>query len=555
MKKIFTLLLFTAIFPLSAQTARYVQNHLIVKLDKEAYGQTAIDMDNVHFGIAAFDNLNSEIGLSKISPIGQHIYTRTFLLEFNHSIDAEALAIRYKNLGIFEYTVPNRIGSAGGQESEIIPNDTRFNRQWSFYNTGAGQSGVGPLTPVADADVDMDLAWDVQTGDPDMIIAAIDGGTRLTHPDFASRIWTNSAEIPGNGIDDDSNGLVDDVNGWDFFFNDNDPTDERGHGTNVGGIIGAVANNNNLYVGANWNSKIMILKCIDYDLNATYASVANSVYYAVDNGAKILNMSLGFNPASTILEDFVTYAENHNVLITAAMMNFNNNINYYPAGYSLTHPNVIACGSTSPNDYRTAPFDWSATSGSNFGTHINVVAPGIYIYNLTYYSDTVFTVYWSGTSMATPLVASIASLVWAEAPNLTPGQVRSVIENSAQDQVGNPTEDTAGFDVYMGHGRANANDAVLAAQLLARSEFGTSQAQEFEIINPVKGNAFEVFSKGQFPGNYEWIVTSMDGKQLQSETLSIKVGANSIPFEYPKGNYIVTLKSDAYRKIFKVLKE
>ena len=554
MKRIFTLLSLLAISTFYAQNARYVENHLIVKLQKDFYEQARIDLNNHQFGIDAFDDLNSEIGLSTISPIGQSVYTRTFLLEFSHAVDAEALASRYQNLGIFEYTVPNRIGSAGGQESEIIPNDTQFQRQWSFRNIGPGQLGVGQLPAVTDADVDMDLAWDIQTGDPNMIIAAIDGGARLAHPDFVSRIWINSAEVV-NGIDDDNNGFVDDINGWDFFFNDNDPTDERGHGTNVGGIIGAVANNNSLYVGANWNSKIMVLKCLDYDLNATYASVANAVYYAVDHGAKILNMSLGFSPASTLLEDFVTYAETHNVLITAAMMNFNNNTTYYPAGYSLTHPNVIACGSTSPNDYRTAPFDWSATSGSNYGPHINVVAPGIYIYNLAYYSNTTFAVYWSGTSMATPLVASIASLVWAEAPNLTPAQVRSVILNSAQDQVGNPTEDSAGFDVYMGHGRANANNAVLAAQLLAVKDFGTTGAQEFDAVNPIRNETFEVFSKGQFSGNYSLIVNTTDGKQLQSNTVDIRKGTNNIPFNHPKGSYIVTLKSKAYSKIFKIIKE
>jgi subtilisin family serine protease len=387
-----------------------------------------------------------------------------------------------------------------------------------------------------------------------MIIAVVDGGARMNHPDFASRIWTNAAET-ANGLDDDNNGLVDDIRGWDYFFNDNDPTDERGHGTNVGGTIGAIADNGLLYAGANWNSKIMVLKCINYDLNATYESVANSVYYAVDHGAKVLNLSLGFTPPSAVLEDFVTYAEAHGALITAAMMNFNNDTTYYPAGYSMTHANVIACGATSPNDYRTVPFDWSATSGSNFGTHNNVTAPGSYIYNLAFNSDTTFTAYWSGTSMATPLVASIASLVWAEAPALTPGQVRGIIENTAQDQVGNPTEDIAGFDVYMGHGRANAHQAVLAAQSLARNNFDTANSQEFTMINPARNGTLQIFSKGAHPGDYEVVVRTVDGKLLHSKTLPIKAGINDIPFNYTKGNYIVTLKSGQYSKIFKVLKQ
>ena len=537
----------------NAQTLRHIDNHLIVKLNESAYAQSGVDIATKTFGLTTLDALNAEIGLAEVSAIGQPAKTRTFLLEFAQAIDAETLAVRYERLGVLDYAVPNRIGSAAAQPSEVFPNDTRFNRQWALYNIGPGQAGVGPLTPVADADLDMELAWDVQTGDPEMIIAVIDGGARLTHPDLASRLWTNSAET-ANGVDDDGNGLIDDMYGWDYFFNDNDPTDERGHGTNVSGIIGAVANNGNLYAGANWNSKLMQLKCIDYDLNATYASVANSVYYAVDKGAKILNMSLGFAPASQVLEDFVVYAKEHNVLITAAMMNFNNNTTYYPAGYSLTHDNVIACGSSSPNDYRTVPFDWSPTSGSNFGNHINVVAPGIYIYSLAFYSDTVFTVSWSGTSMATPHVASVASLVWAEAPDLTPAQVRDLIQDTAQDQVGNPSEDTAGFDTYMGYGRANAHQAVLAAQQLTKADFGHRE-QVFKIINPVTQDQLEIFCNGSFTGVYDLTLHTMDGKLIHSQKKEITAGANAVPFPFASGSYMMALKSGAYTKVFKIVKQ
>ncbi|MFT3796424.1 S8 family peptidase [Flavobacterium sp.] len=555
MRKIITFLFLALASPIfSQETVRYTERDLIVKLTEAGYEQADVDPKKRNFGIASLDNLNLEIGIADLRPIGQPDKTRTFVIGFQNPIDAVALASRYKQLGIFEYTTPNCIGSAGGNstESAIIPNDPRFAiRQWGLYNPGT-QTGIGPV--VEDADVDMELAWDIQTGDPDMIIAVVDGGARMGHPDFASRIWTNPGET-ANGLDDDGNGLVDDLTGWDWFFNDNDTTDERGHGMNVCGIIGAVSNNNNLFAGANWNSKIMVLKSINYDLNATYESVANAVYYAVDKGAKIINFSIGFNPQAQVLEDFVAYAGNHNVIISACMMNFNNNTVYYPAGYSLTHTNIIACGSTSANDYRTVPFDWSPTSGSNYGSHISVAAPGSYIYQLAHNNDLAGGVYWSGTSMATPLVASIASLVWAEAPQLTPAEVRSIIQNTAQDQVGNPSEDTVGFDNYMGYGRANAHAAVMAAQALSASQFNATQAQEFQMINPVQKDRLQVSCKGQYPGRYTVMVNAMDGKLIESKDIEIKSGLNEVPFSYPRGNYIVTLQSQAYTKIFKVLKE
>lgn len=555
MRKTITLLfLALAVCSFAQETARYVENNLIVKLTGAEYEQATIDLKQRSFGIPALDHLNLEIGISKVEQIGQHKFTRTFLIEFQNPIDAVTIAARYKQLGIFEYTTPNYIGSAGGNsfESAIVPNDPRFAiRQWGLYNPGT-QTGIG--TVIEDADVDMELAWDIQTGDPNMIIAVVDGGARMGHPDFASRIWTNPGET-ANGLDDDGNGLVDDLTGWDWFFNDNDTTDERGHGMNVCGIIGAVSNNNTLFSGANWNSKIMVLKSINYDLNATYASVANAVYYAVDKGAKIINFSIGFTPHAQVLEDFVAYAGNQNVIISACMMNFNDSTTYYPAGYSLTHANIIACGSTSANDYRTVPFDWSATSGSNYGNHISVTAPGSFIYQLAHNNDLAGGVYWSGTSMATPLVASIASLVWAEAPQLTPLEVRSIIQNTAQDQVGNPSEDIAGFDVYMGYGRANAHAAVMTAQALSTTQFNATQAQEFQIINPLQNNVLQVSSKGQYTGKYKVAINAMDGKLIQSVDLEIKAGLNEIQFPYAKGSYIVTLKSDAYTKIFKVLKD
>ena len=552
MKSVITLLLFGLLNVTFAQNVdRFIDNNLVIKIKERAYLQSDINIVEGKFGIPVLDNLNAELQLTRIESIGQHPKTRTFLLVFQNALDFNKVISSYKNTGLFDFVEINGLAESGGHkfESEIIPTDPRFlTRQWGLYNLGT-QTGIGAVTN--DADVDMELAWDIQTGDPNMIIAVSDSGLKMNHPDIASRIWTNPNEIL-NGIDDDGNGLIDDINGWDWNNNDNNPTDDHGHGTNVAGIIGAIPNNNILFTGGNWNSKIMVLKSLGSNNSGSYASMANSIYYAVDNGAKILSMSIG-GGVTPIVENAVIYANTHNMLIVACTMNFNNNTPYYPAAYSATYPNVIAVGATNPNDSRTAPFFWSNTSGSNYGSHVNVVAPGNFIYGLDNVSDTSAGSYWGGTSQATLLVSAIASLVLAQNPSLTPNQVRTILENTAQDQVGNPTEDTAGFDVYMGHGRVNAYAALLATPLSVK-EMTADQAQEFQMINPIQSASIELFSKGQFPGNYTLIVHSIDGKLLQSESVAIQSGINTFAFNHPKGSYIVTLESKSYTKIFKILK-
>ena len=365
------LIVFHAAF--SQQTSRFVENHLIVKLTEYQYAQSEINLDAKKFGITSLDALNETLGIVSIDQIGQYPKTHTFLLVFQNNQAVGAIAGQYKNLGLFEYAEPDYIAQGGGQKvaGEIIPNDTRFNKQWGLYNDGT-MTGIG--TVAIDSDVDMELAWDIQTGDPNMVIAVSDSGLKMNHPDIAARIWTNTAETL-NGVDDDGNGLIDDVNGWDYRNNDNNPTDDLGHGTNVAGIIGAISNNNSLFTGANWNSKVMVLKVLGADNSATTANMASSVYYAADHGAKVFSMSIGGGATAT-MQNAVAYADTHNMIFVACMMNFNNNVAYYPAAYSATYDNVIAVGSTNPDDHRTAPFFWDASSGSNYGTHLNVVAPG-----------------------------------------------------------------------------------------------------------------------------------------------------------------------------------
>lgn len=554
MKKIiytFLLLFITIVY--SQEQTNYSKGHLIIKIKENYYNDSKVNFLENKLGIKTIDNFNIDNGIIKIKAIGQQKITKTFLLIFTDNIDINAILLKYKNFESIDFVELDYIGQIGGQKIDdktlqTVPNDTNFNKQWGLFNNGT-MTGIGTVTN--DADVDMELAWDIETGDPNLIIAVPDSGLNMSHPDIVSQLWLNTPEII-NGIDDDSNGFIDDINGWDWVNSDNDPTDDHGHGTNVIGIIGAAANNGFLFSGVNWNSKIMPLKVIDENNSATYSAMASSIYYAVDNGAKVISMSIGGSSTSTAIYNALDYAEQNNVLFVVCMMNFNNNVTYYPAGYSTSLSNVIAVGSTNPNDKRTAPFFWSATSGSNFGNHINVVAPGNYIYGLSHTSNTSASSYWGGTSQATPLVAGIASLLLSYNPSLTPLQIKTIIQDTAEDRVGTSSEDIMGFDRYMGFGRVNANNAL---QTLGVENHNFINSQEFQIINPEKNGLLEIYSKGQYEGQYSFIVNSIDGKLLDSNSVNIILGLNTFSFNYPVGNYIVTLKSNEYTKVFKVLKK
>ena len=315
---------------------------------------------------------------------------------------AQAIA-RLRATGRYEYVQPDTIRYA-----TAVPNDASFNRQWPLSNNGGNNGIVG-------ADIKASAAWDLRTDASSVIVAVIDSGVRLDHPDIAANLWRNTREIPGNGRDDDGNGYIDDVNGINAITNSGSPNDDLGHGTHVAGIIGAVGNNVTGISGVAWRVQIMSLKFIRGTGRGTTSDAIQCIDYAIANGAHIINASYGavsnevtqFDPAEF---DAVRQARDAGIIFVAAAGNDGADMDllaHYPASFRLE--NVIAVGNSTSRD--------DVSLGTNFGSgSVELFAPGSEIYSLSHDLNTGYIVR-SGTSMAAPHVVGALALLKAEFPN------------------------------------------------------------------------------------------------------------------------------------------
>ena len=371
--------------------------------------------------------------LSK-SSTGSVDLSRFYFIRYTENIDPNVLAKSFSESELVEYAEPQF-----ARRLCYSPNDPYLvtGVQWAVTKIQAQK------------------AWDVTKGSKDVIIGIVDTGIDWTHPDLAANIWTNSKEIPNNGIDDDKNGYIDDVRGWDFGglgsgtnpTPDNDPNEERAdHGTHVAGIASGVTDNGIGIAGVGFNCKLMPVKVSQdnqRDASGPYVLYGyQGIVYAADNGAQIVNCSWGGGGFSKYENEIVQYANQKGTLIVAAAGN--NSIfrdSYYPAAYD----HVLAVGSTDQNDNRS--------TFSNWGYYLDVCAPGTQIVS-TWKGSTY--VYLDGTSMASPCVAGVAALVKSVYPNFTADQVGEKVRVSS-DKI----DDVNGyFAGRLGYGRINAYRAV-----------------------------------------------------------------------------------------------
>ncbi|WP_053365634.1 S8 family serine peptidase [Bacillus sp. FJAT-27245] len=291
------------------------------------------------------------------------------------------------------------------QNAVPIPNDIFYREHYQWNLPEIGTEG----------------GWVISRGSKKVTIALVDTGVDLDHPDLKNRLVTGYNVLAGN----------------------NNPDDDNGHGTHVAGIIASETNNGRGVAGITWFNKIMPVKAMGKKGYGTTSDIAKGIYWAVDHGAKVINLSLGNYQPSRVLKEAIDYAYKRDVVLVAAAGNDHSRQPTYPASY----PEVMAVSAVG-QDGMLAEF-------SNHGTYVDVAAPGVYIPS-TYFKNQYAAL--SGTSMASPHVAGLAGLVRSENPNLTNRQVTRIIKRSSAD-LGIP-----GRDAQYGNGLIDVNRALQLAR-------------------------------------------------------------------------------------------
>lgn len=361
------------------------------------------------------------------------------------------------------------------------PNDPDYDEQWYLEQIGAP------------------AAWDAATGSRDVVVAVLDSGVDLDHPDLVDNLWENPGEIAANGVDDDRNGYVDDVYGWDFVQDDDSPTPNRGgeytedgvaHGTVIAGLIGAVGNNGEGVAGVSWRVSVMSLRILDNVGSGESEDARDAIRYAIANGADVINLSFTGYEIDPAFERAVNEAYVAGIPVVAAVGNAEgggldiDEVPTYPACFAGEMTDwVIGVAATTQEDTK-ADF-------SNYGANCTELsAPGEDIYGLMYQNDAWddFSEYyqqgWSGTSVAAPIVSGAIALLKSSFPSLTPSLMRTVLQLSV-DPLQERGTDAAG---KLGAGRLNIGRAMEIAPAFADAE----ESEPETGLSPITGEPEEI---------------------------------------------------------------
>lgn len=328
------------------------------------------------------------------------------------------------------FAEPNYIGHASA-----TPNDNLFKYQYALSNTGQAIGDVpGSPQGKAGADIKATQGWEETVGDAFVTIAVLDSGVDMAHPDLVNKV---------------------DGPGKDFVNDDLDATDDYYHGTAVAGIAAAQADNNEGIAGVAWNARILPVKVLDSNGVGSADRVANGIRWAAEQGAQVINLSLGFDDMSLTLQTAVQYAFDRGCVLVAAVGN-DSGLVEYPAAFS---PYVLGVAATDYND-----LVWSV---SNTGSDVDVAAPGVDILSTvpTWFFGSSGLPYSrvNGTSMAVAHVSGLAAILLSQKPWLTPEQVMEIIRFTSDDING---ESLPGKDAILGYGRINMEKALVPRRLV-----------------------------------------------------------------------------------------
>ncbi len=363
--------------------------------------------------------------------------------------DYQSKLMSLSNSKLFAVIEPNTFGTYA-----LLPNDNNYAFQWHYAQLMAEE------------------AWQINSGDPSVVVAVLDSGTEYLHEDLGTgvdsygNIWINAGEdawlnpydpSTGNGIDDDNNGYIDDWKGYNFYSDSNDGSGINQHGTAIAGIV-AAKTNNNLGVagmaGGDFNKGVSLMIGNVGDFVPDSSVLDDAILYAAQNGAKIIQLSLTMNPNAAIDAAINVAYDTYGVLIINAAGNAGISSVSYPA----SHANVMAVGASNQLDQKA--------NLSQYGSDLEVMAPGIDIFSTSITIEGRYG-FNTGTSYAAPLVSGIAGLIFSYNSELTHVDVREILKLSA-DKVGNYNygynASFPGRSFEMGYGRVNAYQALLLAE-------------------------------------------------------------------------------------------
>jgi serine protease len=424
----------------------YMPNTLVIKYKENPLFGTQTLKENKILKAAAVELTSHRqflsedahrISLSDQRKIDQSGLNRIYEITYKAKKNIQEVIQLLMAAGNLEYAEPLYMNKIS-----VLPNDPEFlaGNQHSLYQVKAPE------------------AWAIQPNASNVVIAIIDSGSDLDHPDLEANIYVNTAD-PLNGVDDDGDGFVDNYKGWDFvgatsaFTEDNDPNvkaDSLDHGVHVSGIASAVTNNGMGVASLAQNARLMILKAgADNNGTSIYPSAAyKAMKYAADRGVKIINCSWGRNtgPASSFEQDVVNYVVSKGCLIVAAAGNDDSEFIQYPAGYQ----GVFAVSNVQGSDQKSG--------SSSYGLHVALSAPGTGIYNTTFGGSYGVK---GGTSMAAPLVSSAAALVAAKYPDLSGIQIGELLRIGSDDIYAIPQN--INYLNKLGSGRLNVYKALTVA--------------------------------------------------------------------------------------------
>ncbi|UOF00374.1 S8 family serine peptidase [Bdellovibrio reynosensis] len=416
-------------------------------------------------------------------------------------------------------------------------NDPLLGNLWGIKNTG--QQDSQRREGIAGMDVGAEQAWDITTGNRDIIVAVIDTGIDYNHPDLKENLWINEAEAKGQaGVDDDNNGIVDDIHGANFVDSNKptgNPLDDHGHGSHCSGTIGATGNDGRGIVGVAWNVRLMGVKFLSASGSGSLEGALKGIDYAVKMGAVILSNSWGGGGYSETLKQAIERSHQANTLFVAAAGNESNNNDAnptYPATYDVA--NIVSVAAVD-NRGQIASF-------SNYGkTKVHVGAPGVNVYSSIKgggYDS------WSGTSMAAPHVSGMAVLLKSNEPNLSNVEMKERIVTTAKPIAGLRGKSKAGMaNAYamltntlpQPDPNDPANWATVAVSVSSAHPYKEKTNETYEVRVPGAQQIALYFSKFDTERDYDKVeLYDASGKKLASIS-----GKNDDSFSTPiPGEYV-----------------